>query len=147
VGADALLDRVAAESSAGAGHEQRIAWSTASLGQPGGQYCLGWGGERDGPLLSAFALAADVGAGPELDVAGVERDQLGHTQAGLDREGQHRPVAAAFPAGLVGRVDQCLALCGGEERDLPFLVTLGWDRQHLRDHVRVLRVTQGRVFE
>ena len=110
MGADALLDRVAAEPAAGAGHEQRIGWPAASLGQPGGEDGLRWGGERDGPLFSAFAFAADVRAGPELDVAGVERDQLGHAQTGLDREGQHRAVAAAFPAGLVRRVDQRLGL-------------------------------------
>ena len=76
-----------------------------------------------------------------------KRDELGHAQTGLDREGQHRAVATAFPARLVGRVDQREAFLGGEERDLPLLVTLGRDRQHLRDHARVLRVTQRRVFE
>ena len=79
------------------------------------QDCLGWWGERDGALLAAFAFAADVGAGPELDVATVQGDELGHAQPGLDREGEHRSVAAALPAGLVGRVDQRCGLHSGEE--------------------------------
>ena len=147
VDGDALLDRVAAEPSAGSGDEQRIGWSSGSFGQPGGEDGPGWDGERNGAFLPAFALATHVRAGPELDVSRVERDQLRHAQTGLNREDQHRPVATALPAGLVGRVDQRLALAGREERDLPLLVTLRRDRQHLRDHARVLGVPQGRVFE
>ena len=73
---------------------------------------LGVGGERDGALLSAFAFAADVRAGAERDVAAVEADQLGDAQAGVDGEGEHGVVAAAFPAVAVGRVDRARWLRG-----------------------------------
>jgi hypothetical protein len=47
-------------------------------------------------LLAAFAFAADVRAGPELDVAAVECDQLRYAQTGLDREGQQRDFQDSF---------------------------------------------------
>jgi len=76
VGADALLDCVAAEPAAGAGGEQRVCCPAGSLGEPGRQDRLGGGGERNGALLSAFAFAADMRAGAERDVAAVQADEL-----------------------------------------------------------------------
>jgi hypothetical protein len=69
VGADALLDGVAAESPAGAGGKQRVVWPAGSFGEPGDQDRLGGRGERDRALLAAFALAADVRPGAKRDVA------------------------------------------------------------------------------
>ena len=97
---------VAAEPAAGAGRKQRVVGTAGALVEPGGEHGVGVGGERDGALLSAFALAADVRAGAEHDVAAVEADQLGDAQAGVDGEGEQGVVAAPFPALAVGRVDQ-----------------------------------------
>ena len=105
VGADASLDGVAAEAPAGAGGEQRVGGAAGAFGEPGARARLGVGGERDGALLSALAVAADVRAGAERDVAAVEADQFGDAQPGLDGERQHGVVAATFPAVAVGRVD------------------------------------------
>ena len=80
--------------------------AAGALGEPGVEHGLGVGGERDGALLSALAVAADVRAGAEHDVAAVEADELGDAQSGVDGEGEHGVVAAAFPAVAVGRVDQ-----------------------------------------
>src|ERR1035437_4138319 len=53
-------------------------------------------GERDGALFSPFGVAAaDVRAGPERDVAAVQGDQFGDSEAGVDRECEDRAVAAA----------------------------------------------------
>jgi hypothetical protein len=45
-------------------------------------------GEQDCPLSASLAVAADVPAGAERDVAAVEADELGHAEARLDGEDQ-----------------------------------------------------------
>ena len=107
---DATLDGIAAQAPAGARREERIPWLTAALGKPHGEDRLGLLGEWDRALLASLALYADVAAGAKRDIAAVDGDQLGHPQAGLEREHQHRAVAAALPALLRWRVDQRLGL-------------------------------------
>jgi hypothetical protein len=107
---------------------------------------LGLRGEWDGALLASLALDVDVAAaGVERDVAAVEREQLGDAQAGLEREDQHRAVAAAFPAVLGWRVDQRLGFLRGEEGNFASLVALGGDRQDALDDRGVFGVSDGRV--
>jgi hypothetical protein len=115
--------------------------------QPGGEHGLGVGGERDGALFSALAVAVDVRAGAEHDIAAVEADELGDAQAGVDGDGEDGAVAPAFPAGLVGGVDERGRLVGGEVADGAFLVAFGRDREHASDRGGVLGVAQGGVFE
>ena len=104
-------------------------------------------GERDRALLSTLALAADVRAGAERDVAAVQADQLGDTQPGVDGECEHGVVAAAFPALSVGSLDERAGLVAGEVDDRAFLKALGRDREHARDDGGVLGVVQRRVLE
>ena len=56
-------------------------------------------GQRGDPLFSAFAVAAEVGAGAELDVGAGEGGELGDAQAGLDGERSsawsRRPIQVA----------------------------------------------------
>ena len=56
VGRDAALDGIAAEPAAGAGREQRVLGCAAALGDPDGEDCFGFFGERDGAVLAAFAF-------------------------------------------------------------------------------------------
>jgi hypothetical protein len=116
--------------------------TTGSLFQPGGEHGLRRCGERDGAVLAAFALAADVCTGAEHDVGAGERDQLGDAQAGLEREHEHRPVTPAHPSRPVRRVEQRFRFPRGEEGDRPLLEAFGRDREHACDHGRVLGMTE-----
>ena len=60
------------------------------------------GGERGDPFFAAFAVAAQVGAGAELDVRAAQPGELGDAQAGLDGDEQQGVVAAADPGGRSG---------------------------------------------
>jgi hypothetical protein len=53
--------------------------------------------------LRAFAVAADVRAGAEVDVAGGQAGELGDAQPGLHCDQQQRVVAAGEPAVAAGR--------------------------------------------
>src|SRR5206468_1549232 len=98
-------------------------------------------------LASSFAFASDVGAGAEGEVATVEADQFGDSQTGLDGQDEHGSVAAAFPAGLVGGVDQRGGLFCGEVADRGPLDAFGWDGQDSLDEMGVFGVAQGGVAE
>ena len=144
----ALRDRVGAESAAGAGREQRVVGLTGTFGEPGGEHWSHRRDERHRSLFSAFAVAAaNVGAGPERDVAAVQAGEFGDPQSGVDRERQQRAIAAAFPAGRVGRVDQRGSLGRGEVGDRSLLMAFGWDREHSRDRVRVFWMSERRERE
>jgi hypothetical protein len=71
----------------------------------------------------------------------------GDAQASLDREGQHRAVAAAFPPVLRWRVKHGLGFLGGEEGHGAPLEALGRDAEHPPDHCGVLGVPDGGVGE
>ena len=53
--------------------------------------------QRRAALLSSLALATDMRAGSQHDIATIEIDQFGDAQAGLQGEQQDRPIAAANP--------------------------------------------------
>jgi len=54
-------------------------------------------------------------------------------------------VAAAVPAGSVGRIEQGVDLLAGEVADDPALVTLGRDGEHPLDLTGVLGMAAGRA--
>ena len=60
----------------GAGRKQRVRGAAGAFGQPDFEHGLGVGGKWDRTLLSALAVAADVRAGAEREVAAVEADEL-----------------------------------------------------------------------
>ena len=97
--------------------------------------------------FSSFADGVDVGAGAERDVVAGERDEFGDPQAGLDREREHRVVAAAGPGGLVAggeqRVDLGVGEVGQQVLGGPFVR----DREHALDRVGVLGVVQREIGE
>src|SRR5258708_10331738 len=80
VGADPQRDGIAAEPPSGAGREERVVGVSGSFAEPEPQERLGGAGERDGSLFSAFAFAADAGAGSECDVAAVQADEFGDSK-------------------------------------------------------------------
>jgi hypothetical protein len=145
VGGDATPDGVAAQPPAGARREQRVIWPAAALGKPDGKDRLRLFGQWDGAMLASFALDADVAAGVERDVAAVDGEQLGHAQAGLECEDQHRAVTAAFPTVLWWRVDQRPGLGRSEVGHGAPVVAFGRDGQDAFDDGGVLGVTGCRV--
>jgi len=58
------------------------------FGEPGPQRGHGFFGERGYSVLAAFAVAADVRAGAEMDVGDAQAGELRDTQPGLDVEQQ-----------------------------------------------------------
>ena len=119
------LERVAAESSALPGREERLGCAAAAFAGPGAEGGDGGSGERGDALFSALAVAADVGAEAEVEVAAVEPGQLRGAQAGLDCEQQQRVVTAASPGGAVGAGEQRLDLWLGQEADQGAVEPLG----------------------
>jgi hypothetical protein len=144
---DATLDGVAAQSPAGAGWEERVLWSTASLGKPGGQHRLTLQRQRHGALLATLALAPNVTANAEHDIAAVEPGDLGDSEASLGCEHEHRSVAATFPSGSVGRIDEGSGLVGREEGHDPLLESFRRDAQYPLNDCCVLGVAEGRIVE
>jgi hypothetical protein len=98
---DKQFDRVAAEGLPAAGGEQRAVEAAAALVQPGPQRPGHLRGDRGAAFLAAFAQAADVRAGAEVDVGAGERGELGDPQPGLDGQGEQGMIAAPHPAGPV----------------------------------------------
>ena len=105
------------------------------------------GGQRRDPVLAALAVAGDVGAGAEVDVAAGQGGELGGPQPGLDREQDPGVVAAAGAGGPVRGGEQGLGLRTGEERDDRLVGPLGRDRQDPGDVGGVLGVAQRREAE
>jgi hypothetical protein len=95
-------------------------------------------GERDGALLASFAVAADVRAGAECDVAAVEADEFGDSQAGLDGQEHEGSIPPSFPAGLLWCGQEGVDLCCGQERHDPLVEPFGWDGQDTLDAQGVL---------
>ena len=88
----------------------------------------------DGPLFAALALAADVRAGAESDVAAVEQaDELGDPQPGLGGEQRAgRGLACLSQVAPVGSGQQGVELGRGEEADGGLGEALGRDGQDPR---------------
>src|SRR6266567_9180788 len=83
------------------GAEERVAGRACAFGEPGAQGGGGAGGQRGDPVFSALAVAGDVGAGTEVDVAAGQGSEFGGPQPGLDGEGDPGVVA---PPGAGGPV-------------------------------------------
>src|SRR5271169_2237354 len=77
----------------------------------------GAGGQRGDPVFSALAVAGDVGAGTEVDVAAGQGGELGGSQPGLDGEGDPGVVAPPGAGGPVRGGQQRAGLIVGEEGD------------------------------
>jgi hypothetical protein len=60
-------DGVSAEGPASAAGEERVAWFSSTLGQPGSEDATRLGGEGCDPLLASFAVAAHVGRHVPVD--------------------------------------------------------------------------------
>jgi hypothetical protein len=95
------LQGIAAHRPAAAGDEQRGSRGAAAFGKPGSQGDDGGGGQGRDPVLAALAVAGDVGADDEMDVAAGQGDELGGPQPGLGREQDPGVVAAAGAGGPV----------------------------------------------
>lgn len=98
-------------------------------------------------MLPALALALDVRAGSQMDVAETQAGELGDPQAGLDGEHQQGVVAPSGSAVAVGAGQQSVDLGGGEEGDGGPLAPLGWDGKDSLDRCRMFRVAQGSEAE
>ena len=142
---EAAFERVAAESPSSDRREQRIVGVAGAFGEPHAQDGGGHSGEWRDALFSAFPVAGDVAAPARLNVADVERCDLGGAQPGLDREHQQGVVASAGPGRAVRCGEQRIDLCFVEERDERSVGAFGWDREHALDVVGVLGVAQGGV--
>ncbi len=138
---------VAGEPAAGLGGEQRANGVGAELGEPGPHDLDGLGGERGGPVLAALAVAADVRAGPEVDVLAGQAGEFRYPQPGLDVEQEQGVIAAAVPGPAAGGGDQGVGLLGGQVADDRPLAPPRRDRQDLADHGGVLRSPGGGVLE
>ena len=79
------------------------------FGEPGRSDCSTVARSAGRLVLAAFAVAADVRAGAEVDVAAGEAGQLGDPQPGLDGEQQQawsrRPAHGVAVGGGEQRVD------------------------------------------
>src|SRR5215218_3351894 len=79
---------------AAAGREQRVGGRCGAFGLPGVQDGGDAGGQGGDPLFSAFAEAADVGAGAEVDVGAGQGGQFRDAQAGVDGQRQQGVVGS-----------------------------------------------------
>ena len=86
VTSDQALDRIAAQRRAARRRKKRITGLPVALAQPGGEHADHVPLERRAALLAAFALAAQMRAGPQHDVTTSQVNELGHPQSGLDGE-------------------------------------------------------------
>jgi hypothetical protein len=116
-----------------------------AFGGPGAQDGDGAGGQRRDAVLAAFAVAADVGASPQVQVRAGGRGQLAGAQSGLDGQVKQGVVAASGPGGPVGGVKQGGGLDIGQEGDVGVALTSGWDRQDAGDVGGVFGMAQTRV--
>jgi hypothetical protein len=144
---DESLDGVGAEPPPGSGREQRFFSEAAPFDEPSTDHGPRRGVEGDGPVLAAFAEAADVGAVAECDVAVVEAGELADAEPGLGGEGEHGTVSSSFPTVPVRGGEQAGELGLGEERDLGAVEPFGRDGQHAADQLGVFGVSERRVGE
>jgi hypothetical protein len=92
-------------------------------------------------------VAADVRAGPEVDVLSLQAREFGDPEPSLDVEQEQSCVAAAVPGPAAGCRDQRVDLLGGEVADDRPLAPPWRDRQDLADDGSVLGRLRGRVLE
>jgi Glycosyltransferase family 20 len=90
-----VLDTVNERRLAAPQHGQRGAGLGCVLGEPGPQRGDCARGERGDAVLAAFAVAGDIRACAEMDIAAGQAGELGGPQPGLDRQQDPGVVAAA----------------------------------------------------
>jgi hypothetical protein len=123
---------------------------TTSLGCPASsasqvQHGDGGAGQRGDPVFAAFAVAAHVRGGTQVQVLDAQVGQLADAQSGLDGQGEQGVVAPAEPCALVGGGQQRGGLVRGQVVDDGPVAAFGRDGQHARDHCGVLGGLQGGV--
>jgi hypothetical protein len=134
-----------AERRSAAGGEHWVLGLSLAFFEPSAQHRDGLGGQGDGAAFPSLACHLDVGAGGQAHVGDRERDELGDAHAGQDCEQHERVVAAAEPAGTVGRLEQRLDLVEVEVTDCVLFVALGRDREHPPERREVLWVPEAGV--
>jgi len=144
---DQTSDRAAAEPVPSVGGEQGLVGQAAALLHPYAQNRDGVLGEGSAPLLAAFSLASDVGAGAQFDVAVPESGELGDSQAGLHGDVEQGVVSPSGPGAAVGGVQQDLDLGVVEVGDVLSGAAFGWDVEHAGDERCVLGMPEGGVAE
>ena len=130
VGGDALRQGVSAERSARPRGKNRRIRCAGALGKPGPQGRGHRLGERRDPVLAAFSEAVDVRTPREMEIRAAQAGELGGAQAGLDREGEERVVAATRPRGAVGGGEQGVDFEVGQEGHELTGPALGGNREH-----------------
>ena len=88
-----------------------------------------------------------MGSGAQVHVVHRQGDQFRGPQAGLDRRGEQRVVAAAGPGGLVGSGEQRVGLRLAEVGDDRAVEPLGRDGQDPLDDRRVLGMAERGIAE
>jgi hypothetical protein len=81
-------------------------------------------------MFSALPLAMDMGAGSQDDILAAQANQLGNPEPRLNREQEHRPIAAPNPTGGIRDRQQSVHLFPIEEFDGPTFVTFGGHREY-----------------
>jgi len=126
-------DRVAAEVTAEAGGEQRVARCCAAFGDPLAQEPCGGFGQWGAALLAALPGAAQVRPCAEFGVGAGKRGEFGDPQSGLGRDQKDQVVTPAEEAGAVGGGKQRVGLRVGEVADVRGDMPGGGDGQHPLD--------------
>ena len=144
---DAVFDRVAAEMSASAGGEERGIGGAPVFGDPSIHHGDGGWQQRCAAFFAALAETVDVRADTGVDVGDGEPDDLADAQPGLDRQGEHRMVAAAGAGVLVAGAQQCIGFAGVKPGEGVAVHSRCRDRQDALDHFGMLVVAQRGVTE
>ena len=150
-GGDVALDEtphsVATELPASGSGKQRVVGCSVTLGEPGAEHAACFAPEWSDPFLASFAVAADVGAGAELDCCAGEPGDLTDPETGLDREQYQSVIASTDPSGKVWCAEQCVGLVFGEVGDQGLAGPFRRDGEDSLDQVGVLGVSVGGEVE
>lgn len=139
------FDRIAAQCAAARRRKERVTWLPVALAEPGGEHADHIPLQRRAALLPALALAPEMGAGPQHDVSAAQVNDLGHAQAGLDREEQQCTIASADPGRGIRRSEHGVDFGAGEIRNRPPLMPLDRDGQNLTTAIEMGRLADRHV--
>ena len=145
--ANDAFDRIAAEPISTIAHEQRLVASPAALTKPHAERQNAVFPQRSRSLLSPLAYASHVRAGAERNIAAGQVDQLRHAKPCLQSEQKKHPISPARSGRWIGCPDERFDLRVGEIIDRPFLIPLGWHRQHLLAVMQELRFIDRDIRE